>query len=272
MAAAGKGDRRGVTRPHGRLTVALLCATAARALRTPSETTLRGLLEEYALDTGAGLLASLAELQASLTAFSIDCSPHLGVGDLDDRRVLAAASTDSIEAVLEVIAGGERADVEFKASLILDVRRFRAEPGLPLSSYRLDALTQVVMKTIAAFCNSGGGTLFVGVEDDSTLFGMKEDFFLASEKRADFDGWDQFLRGQIESRFHDGRVVANYVKAAPFENGGRTFVRIKIGDRTGLTFLKKAGGGAELFVRSGTRSVPIEFHEIEKHFSVIRKF
>lgn len=252
--------------------MALLCATAARALRSPSETTLRELLGEYTLDTGAGLLASLAQLQASLTAFSIDCSPHLGVGGLDDRRVLAAAPTDSIESILEVVAGGERAEIEFKASMILDVRKFRAEPGLPLSSYRLDALTQVVMKTIAAFCNSGGGTLFVGVEDDSALFGMAEDFHLASEKRADFDGWDQFLRGQIESRFYDGRVVANYVKAAPFESDGKTFVRMQVGERTGLTFLKRPGGGAELFVRSGTRSVPIEFHEIEKHFSVIRKF
>lgn len=252
--------------------MALLCATAARALRAPTETTLRELLEEYALDTGAGLLASLAALQASLAAFSIDCSPRLGVGGLDDRRVLAAASSDSVGAVLEVVAGGERADVEFKTSMLLDVRRYRAEPGLPLSSYRLDALTQVVMKTIAAFCNSGGGTLFVGVEDDSSLFGMEEDFQLASAKRADFDGWDQFLRGQIESSFHEGRVVANYVKAAPFESAGKTFVRMLVGDRTDLTFLKKQGGGSELFVRSGTRSIRIEYHEIEKHFSVARRF
>lgn len=217
-------------------------------------------------------MASLAELQANLAAFSIECRPGMGVGGLDDARVLSSVPVDSLEAVMQVLADGERANVEFKSSILLDVRRYRAEPGEKLASYRLDALTQVAMKTIAAFCNSGGGTLFVGVEDDSTVFGMENDFLLADARRGDFDGWDQFLRGQIESRFHDGKAVANYVNAVPFETAGKTFVRLQVGNRTDLTFLKKQGGGADLFVRSGTRSIPIEFQNIEKHYSLTRKF
>ncbi|RVG74448.1 ATP-binding protein [Sinorhizobium meliloti] len=250
----------------------MLCYIAARALTEPIETTIRALLEEYGLDSGAGLLVSLITLRANLEGFAIGCEPQIGVGDLDDIRVLSVTSVDSVESVLKVIAGGERADVEFKSSMLLDVRRYRNQPGEPLESYRLEAVTRAMMKSIAAFCNSGGGTLFVGVEDNTNVCGLAEDFLLANPSRGDFDGWDQYLRGQLESRFHDGKAVANYVRVLPLETEGKTFVRIQVADRVHLTFLKKTGGGAELFVRSGTRSIPIEFHDIEKHYSIIRRF
>lgn len=250
----------------------LLCSTAARALTAPTESTLRALLEEYELDTGAGLLTSLTKLLANLEGFAIACEPQIGVGNLDDVRVLSVVSIDAVESVLKVIAGGERSDVEFKSSMLLDVRRYRSEPGEPLEAYKLEAVTRTLMKSIAAFCNSGGGTLFVGIEDDTNVCGLVEDFLLANPSRGDFDGWDQCLRGQLESRFHDGKAVANYARVVPLETEGKTFVRIQVAHRANLTFLKKAGGGAELFVRSGTRSIPIEFQDLEKHYSIKRQF
>lgn len=250
----------------------LLCSIAARALTAPTETTLRALLDEYGLDTGAGLLTSLTTLQVNLEGFAIACEPKIGVGDLDNVRVLSVVSADSVESVLKLVTGGERADVEFKSSMLLDLRRYRNEPGQLLEAYKLEAVTRTMMKTIAAFCNSGGGTLFVGIEDDTTVCGLAEDFILADPRRGDFDGWDQCLRGQIESRFYDGKVVANYVRVVPLETEGKTFARLQVADRAGLTFLKKAGGGADLFLRSGTRSIPIEFQDLEKHYSIKRQF
>ncbi|QKC97169.1 AlbA family DNA-binding domain-containing protein [Mesorhizobium sp. NZP2298] len=250
----------------------LLCPIAARALIAPTETTLLALLEEYGLDTGTGLLVSLTKLQVDLGAFAIACEPQIGVGNLEDIRVLSVVSVESVESVLKVIAGGERSDIEFKSSMLLDVRRYRTEPGEPLEAYKLEAVTRTMMKSIAAFCNTGGGTLFVGIEDDTSVCGLVEDFVLANPNRGDFDGWDQYLRGQLESRFYDGKAVANYVRVVPLETGGKTFVRIQVADRANLTFLKKAGGGAELFVRSGTRSIPIEFQELEKLYSIKRQF
>jgi hypothetical protein len=250
----------------------LLCSIAARALTAPTETTLRALLEEYGLDTGAELLVSLTNVQADLEGFAIACEPQIGVGNLDDVRVLSVVSVDSVESMLKMIAGGERSDVEFKSSMLLDLRRYRNEPGEPLEAYKLEAVIRTMMKSIAAFCNSGGGTLFVGVEDDTNVCGLAEDFLLANPNRGDFDGWDQYLRGQLESRFYDGKAVANYVRAVPLETAGKTFVRIQVANRANLTFLRKTGGGAELFVRSGTRSIPIEFQDIEKHYSIKRQF
>ena len=250
----------------------LLCSSAAKALTAPTETTVRALLDEYKLDSGIGLLTSLSEIVTNLSDFAISCQPPIGVGGLDDVRVLSVVSVDSMESILKIIAMGEKADIEFKSSMLLDLRRYRQEPGEDLEAYRLEAVTRTMMKTIAAFCNSGGGTLFVGIEDDTKICGLDLDFKLANPKRADFDGWDQCLRGHIESRFYDGKAVANYVKVVPLYTDGETFVRIQVGGRTNLTFLKRSGGGAELYVRSGTRSIPIEFQDLEQHYSVKRQF
>lgn len=250
----------------------LLCATAAKALQAPVEVTLRQLLDEYELDSGEGLLPSLVKLNGHLSEFHVTCEPPIGHGDLDEIRVLAIESVDPLEAVLKEIREKETAVVEFKSSLYLDVRRFRQEPGEALSAYKLEGVTRSAMKTIAAFANTGGGTLYIGVEDEGVICGLAEDFELANPKRRDYDGWDQALRGQIEASFYDGRTVANYVKATCLAHEGKSFVRLQIGARTALTFLKKVGGGAELYVRSGTRSIPIEYQEIEKHYDLKRLF
>ena len=65
---------------------------------------------------------------------------------------------------------------------------------------------------------------------------------------------------------------ANYVKATCLERDAKAFVRLQIGKRAMLTFLKKSGGGAELYIRSGTRSITVEYQDIEKHYTLTPQF
>lgn len=49
-----------------------------------------------------------------------------------------------------------------------------------------------ILKSIAAFMNTDGGTLLVGVVDDGSVVGIEEDFPLLGAKRT-IDGWELWL-------------------------------------------------------------------------------
>ena len=37
-------------------------------------------------------------------------------------------------------------------------------------------LEEVILKTVAAFANSQGGTLLIGVDDEGTILGLEQDY------------------------------------------------------------------------------------------------
>jgi predicted HTH transcriptional regulator len=170
--------------------------------------------------------------------------------------------------VLEEIALLETASVEFKSSLEVDRRRISKDPGRKASEYRSENVLMSALKTIAAFANSGGGTLYLGVEDNGNICGLSEDFAAINPDKGDYDGWDLHLRNLIRSRFNDGAALNAYVKTQRYEKEGLCFVQVKIAPRQRLTFLRK-GDVWELFIRSGTQTTAIPYCEIEHHFTLI---
>lgn len=239
---------------------------------SPVETTLRALLLEYGLDDGAGILGSLAALDASLRHFEIACRPPIGSLGLDDARVLTSAKPSSLELALSVIDRGETSTVEFKSSLLFDWRRHLENPDLIVHQCKLDALVHSICKTLAAFLNTDGGTLLVGVDDSARIVGLAQDYQVTNPNRSDYDGWEQFLRGQIESRFVDGKSVNSYVRTEEIHCHELKFVRVQVASRRELSFLRKPPSTTELYIRSGTRSVAIDYENFEKHYDVTRKF
>lgn len=70
-----------------------------------------------------------------------------------------------LRSISELISLGESSSLEFKSTFQWDVVQDQPNKGLRLS----------VMKTIAAFLNSDGGTLVIGVEDNGNLYGLAQD-------------------------------------------------------------------------------------------------
>src|ERR1017187_10373679 len=68
--------------------------------------------------------------------------------------------------IAALIAAGESAAVEFKSSVRWDMRENRLNEPLKYS----------VIKTVAAFLNSNGGTLLIGVDDDRQVLGLQGDY------------------------------------------------------------------------------------------------
>jgi len=90
------------------------------------------------------------------------------------RRKKTTAGSD--KSLPEILTEDESRYLEFKSSLRWDYRQQKVNP----------ALEDVVIKTIAAFGNSDGGTLLIGVDDDKNILGLENDFNTLKKKDSDY--------------------------------------------------------------------------------------
>lgn len=100
-----------------------------------------------------------------------DVSPEQQHSDaLRQYKDLARVCADYLaffpqESVSGLVAAGESTSLEFKSTLRWDLRQDK----------KSDEITHVALKTIAAFANSEGGCLLLGVADDGTAVGIEAD-------------------------------------------------------------------------------------------------
>jgi hypothetical protein len=117
-----------------------------------------------------------------------------------------------------LIAAGEGDAVELKASLHHPYGPLPADLAKKVELGRLTAdqavrevqkeLRLAVTKTVAAFLNSSGGTLLIGVSDAGTVLGIEPDFpYLKDKQHA--DGWLLSLRETITVAPWPGYLVVH---------------------------------------------------------------
>ena len=87
-----------------------------------------------------------------------------------------------LEPIAVVAARGESATLEFKSSARVNLR----------TGKRDDVIETVAAKTVAAFLNSRGGTLLLGVDDAGRLIGLGPDY--TTLRHEDADRYELFLR------------------------------------------------------------------------------
>lgn len=95
----------------------------------------------------------------------------------------------------DIIEKGENSEVEFKSTLRVDVKTGKVEKYIE----------QSVLKTIAAFLNSAGGTLLIGITDNKVIQGLDLDFtsFTNPDKVDEFQKHlDNIISRSFGSRFH----------------------------------------------------------------------
>ncbi|WGS18957.1 MULTISPECIES: DUF262 domain-containing protein [unclassified Bradyrhizobium] len=154
--------------------------------------------------------------------------------------------------IAELVKLGESSVLEFKSTLQWDVTQKQANKGL----------RRECLKTIAAFMNSDGGTLLIGVEDNGNVLGLSHDFSLFGGSR---DRFEQTLVNIIFEAI--GAAFGPYYRIR-FEPIDDKLVCVVEVDpvRDGGVFVKTEKGN-EFFVRQGntTRSLdPAETHDYLK--------
>jgi predicted HTH transcriptional regulator len=158
--------------------------------------------------------------------------------------------------------------VEFKATLLFDIKKFRHTAGLRCQEYRNDEILFSALKTLAAFANSEGGRLYVGVEDNGTILGLG--FDLQLRETSSIDRWQLFLRSVITDRFRDGAILNDYVRVAVYTLSGKDVARIDVSPRAQLSFLRKNESHL-LFRRQGNRSVQVQITDVEEFLAERQK-
>lgn len=103
----------------------------------------------------------LRERRELMAKISRDAYQQLA-GSLSD-----ADRTEPRVDVEDIVNQGETTTVEFKSTLRINLHTGEKDPRIELA----------VLKTIAAFLNSSGGTLLIGVNDDGEPLGVEADHF-----------------------------------------------------------------------------------------------
>lgn len=151
--------------------------------------------------------------------------------------------------IAAVLSAGESDRVEFKETARWNVREQKKDPRIE----------QVIAKTVAAFLNSGGGTLVVGVTDQGEAVGLERD--LATLRVADADRFELWLRDMLSTLLGRNAAALPLVRF-PVAANGVVVCAIVCPRSPRPVFLTHAKDGAstELWVRVGnsTRSFAVD--------------
>lgn len=139
----------------------------------------------------------------------------------------------------ELIGLGESATLEFKSTLRWDVIQNKINKDLQYS----------VLKTMAAFLNSDGGTLIIGVGDNQNIYGLDRDLKTLSKPTPDV--FEQTLINLLVE--HIGAEFGPFVRPR-FENlEGNLLCVVEVNPASGPAYLLSARG-KEFYVRAGNTS------------------
>jgi hypothetical protein len=142
-----------------------------------------------------------------------------------------------------LIDAGEGDKIEFKSSLhhpygALPPNLQKLPPG-QASKQIQRALRRSITKTIAAFLNTVGGTLLIGVSDSGTMLGIEPDFAYLGKGKNNSDGWLLSLRDAIINAL--GPEVWNVINVSLVPHGQQTVAVVNCARRTIETWHREEG-------------------------------
>lgn len=146
------------------------------------------------------------------------------------------------EEVQELILAGESDTVEFKSTLRYDLRNKEVNKKLEY----------VIAKTIAAFMNSEGGNLFIGIDDNQNMLGLIDD--ISTLSKPNIDGFELHLVEVIKKHISAG--LMSHVKISFPVLDGTQICRIKV-SKSGKPVFTQYENREDFFVRSGCSSQPL---------------
>jgi predicted HTH transcriptional regulator len=168
------------------------------------------------------------------------------------KSLILVPETTHLRPVSELIPLGESYTLEFKSTLQWDLLQNRVN----------SALRSEVIKTIAAFLNSEGGTLVIGVEDEGTICGVEPDLKSLGGSR---DRFEQLLSGQVVERL--GALAAPYYKLR-FEQIKDRAVCVVDVERAPEPVFAKGERGREFFVRVGNTTRTLDPEDSHRYIEM----
>jgi hypothetical protein len=155
------------------------------------------------------------------------------------------------QAIAALTAQGESATLEFKSTARWDLKEHKKNP----------ALEQVILKTIAAFLNTGGGTLLIGIADNGKVLGLTHDYQTLQKKNRDgLELWltDFLLKNNL------GQDLAPFLQITFHELDSKDICRI-IAKPAPRPIYVKDNQDDHLYIRSGNSTRKLNVKEAINH-------
>lgn len=180
------------------------------------------------------------------------------------REIIARKINEFLEALIaepeilheapieEVVKMGESATLEYKSTLQWDMVQNRVNKHLRFSS----------LKTIAAFLNSEGGTLIIGVEDDGNVLGLGND--LASMNNS-LDRFEQLLAEMITFRI--GPEYAKFVEIRFERIDDQNICAVDV-ETSSIPAFMESDRGKEFYVRVGNTTRSLDPEQTVNHIQM----
>lgn len=161
---------------------------------------------------------------------------------------------NELDDIANEIAAGEGKGREFKSTLRWNIRAERND----------EVITHSCLKTIAAFLNTDGGVLFIGIDDDGNPLGLDLDNFQNDDK------FLLHLMNVIKQAL--GNIAATLVDANIHTLNGKQFCRVRCSAAlsTEPIFVKFKKWDEEFFVRTGPGTTKLPPSQIFRYMSADR--
>ena len=152
----------------------------------------------------------------------------------------------ALRTVDEIIANDEDFAVEFKSTARWDLRE-----GKPNK-----AMEDAVVKTIAGFLNTDGGTLLIGVDNSGAVLGLDHDYDRVQPKNG--DGFVNWLTTHLINAL--GHPPVTRIRARIVVHDGKQICRVDVARHSQPVWAKTSKDERVLFARfnNSTRAVPAD--------------
>ncbi len=163
-----------------------------------------------------------------------------------DKNIKEATPIASVN-LLDLLNKDEHENLEFKSTFRWDTRQNGVNKILEKS----------VMKTIAAFLNSQGGNLVIGVDDNKSVVGLASDY--GSLIRKDADGFENHFT-QV---FHNmiGAEFRQFVKLNWSQVDGKECCVATVSPSRKPVYLKGDNNSEEFYIRTGNGTTSLKLSE-----------
>lgn len=175
------------------------------------------------------------------------------INDYMESLVTEGGDGPERESIEDLIEGGENARVEFKETFLYDVHRDQANKDLK----------STVVKEIAAFANSGGGVVIIGVDDHNhRAVGIERDLKLMKDGK---DSFELQLNREISNRL--GKMMATAYTHETFEEvDGKTLCVVWVDDSPDPVYFE-GDDGEKFYARSGSSSEPLGIQDANQYIA-----
>ena len=206
------------------------------------------------------------ELMRVLTSNGLLLSPdQLALDGVYSLSSPLLESIDNYDPLADLFSDEEE-DKEFKQTLHYDVNRSKFDPDASLEQLKNPKVLFSSMKTICAFMNTDGGTLWIGVDDEGRpTDGLLQDCTLFGRTEFDRDFYENHLRSLVADLFDHGRLVNDLLRMTFHELQEGTVLQIRISRSRRLVTLASLCDESHrvAFRRQGNRTAALTLSEVQ---------